>query len=183
MHGSGGTILESMLAVHRARSRQCEAFPIRYLAESIPEPMMPQFEPLAARVVQTGSQIGVANDGDADRLGIIEENGQFVSTLQVLPLLLLHAYRTKGWRGAVVRTVSQSLIVPRIAASLGLTMLRVPHWLQEHRGTDVAAGTPDRRRRKRRNWPFAPYARTGRNFYEPADVGSAGRFRKETLRN
>jgi len=66
---------------------------------------MPQLEPLAARVVASGSDIGVANDGDADRLGIIAENGQFVSTLQVLPLLLLHAYRTKGWRGAVVRTV------------------------------------------------------------------------------
>ena len=38
----------------------------------------------------------------------------------VLPLLLLHAFRTKGWRGSVVRTFSQSLIVPRIASALGL---------------------------------------------------------------
>ena len=126
MHGSGGTILESMLAGTSCQVQTMRGVPDPLFAGTSPEPMMPQLEPLAARVVQTGSQIGVANDGDADRLGIIAENGQFVSTLQVLPLLLLHAYRTKGWRGAVVRTVSQSLIVPRIAASLGLTNYECP---------------------------------------------------------
>jgi phosphomannomutase len=88
--------------------------------------MMPQLQPLADRVVKTGSHIGLATDGDADRLGVVDESGQFVSTLQVLPLLLLHAYRTKGLRGAVVRTVSQSLIVPRIASSLGLACYECP---------------------------------------------------------
>jgi phosphomannomutase len=85
-----------------------------------PEPMMPQLEPLAARVLGTMSDIGLATDGDADRLGVIAESGEFVSTLQVLPLLLLHVYRNKGWRGSVARTFSQSQIVPRIAAKLGL---------------------------------------------------------------
>jgi phosphomannomutase len=126
MHGSGGTILESMLAGTSCQVQTMRGVPDPLFGGISPEPMMPQLEPLAARVVQTGSHIGVANDGDADRLGIIAEDGQFVSTLQVLPLLLLHAYRTKGWRGAVVRTVSQSLIVPRIATSLGLTNYECP---------------------------------------------------------
>jgi len=126
MHGSGGTILESMLAGTSCIVETMRGVPDPLFAGISPEPMMPQLAPLAARVVQSGSHIGVANDGDADRLGIIAENGQFVSTLQVLPLLLLHAYRTKGWRGAVVRTVSQSLIVPRIATSLGLTNYECP---------------------------------------------------------
>ncbi len=126
MHGSGGKILESMLAGTSCRVETMRGIPNPLFAGISPEPMMPQLEPLAARVVQSGSDIGVANDGDADRLGVIAENGQFVSTLQVLPLLLLHAYRTKGWRGAVVRTVSQSLIVPRIATSMGLTNYECP---------------------------------------------------------
>jgi phosphomannomutase len=50
----------------------------------------------------------------------VDETGRFLNTLQVLPLLLLHAYRNKGWRGSVVRTFSQSQIVPRIAERLGL---------------------------------------------------------------
>ncbi len=112
MHGSGGTILESMM-----RDTSCTVETIRGNPDPLfggisPEPMMPQLKPLADRVVKTGSDVGLATDGDADRLGIIDETGRFVSTLQVMPLLLLHAYRTKGWRGAVVRTVSQSLIVP-----------------------------------------------------------------------
>jgi phosphomannomutase len=126
MHGSGGTILESMLAATSCTVETIRGVPDPLFAGINPEPMMPQLQPLAARVVKTGSHIGLATDGDADRLGIIDETGQFVNTLQVLPLLLLHAYRTKGWRGAVVRTVSQSLIVPRIATSLGLTNYECP---------------------------------------------------------
>lgn len=126
MHGSGGTILESMLAGTSCVVETMRGVPDPLFGGIGPEPMMPQLEPLAARVVKTGSDIGVANDGDADRIGIIAETGEFMSTLLVLPLLLLHAYRTKGWRGAVVRTVSQSLIVPRIASSLGLANHECP---------------------------------------------------------
>ena len=93
MHGSGGTILESML-----QGTSCSVETMRGIPEPLfggisPEPMMPQLEPLAAQVVKSGSHIGLANDGDADRLGVIDETGQFVSTLQVLPLLLFEPYR------------------------------------------------------------------------------------------
>ena len=120
MHGSGGRILETLL-----RDTSCAVETMRGDLDPLfggvnPEPMMPQLEPLAARVVQTKSHVGLATDGDADRLGVVDENGRFLNTLQVLPLLLLHTYRNKGWRGSVVRTFSQSQIVPRIAQKLGL---------------------------------------------------------------
>lgn len=120
MHGSGAKILESML-----RETSCTVETMRGDLDPLfgginPEPMMPQLKPLASRVVETQSNVGLATDGDADRLGVVDEHGQFLNTLQVLPLLLLHAYRTKGWRGSVVRTFSQSQIVPRIAERLGL---------------------------------------------------------------
>jgi phosphomannomutase len=120
MHGSGGRILETLL-----RDTSCTVETLRGEVDPLfggvnPEPMMPQLEPLAARVVETNSDIGLATDGDADRLGVVAESGEFVNTLQVLPLLLLHVYRNKGWRGSVARTFSQSQIVPRIAARLGL---------------------------------------------------------------
>ena len=120
MHGSGGRLLETLL-----RDTSCKVETMRGSLDPLfgginPEPMMPQLEPLAARVVASKSDVGLATDGDADRLGVVDENGQFLNTLQVLPLLLLHAYRNKGWRGSVVRTFSQSRIVPRIADHLGL---------------------------------------------------------------
>lgn len=120
MHGSGGRILETIL-----RDTSCTVETRRGNLDPLfggvnPEPMMPQLEPLAARVVETRSDVGLATDGDADRLGVVDENGNFLNTLQVLPLLLLHVYRNKGWRGSVVRTFSQSQIVPRMAQRLGL---------------------------------------------------------------
>jgi phosphomannomutase len=91
-----------------------------------PEPMMPQLEPLGEAVRQTRSAVGLATDGDADRLGIVYETGDYVNTLQTLSLLLLHTYRNKGWRGAVARTYSQSQLIPRIAAKFGLELFECP---------------------------------------------------------
>ena len=126
MHGSGGTILESIL-----RDTSCTVQTIRGNPDPMfgginPEPMMPQLEPLAQAVRESGSHIGLATDGDADRLGLVDETGEFVNTLQTLSLLLLHVYRNKGWRGAVARTYSQSQIVPRIAKAFGLEIFERP---------------------------------------------------------
>jgi phosphomannomutase len=88
--------------------------------------MMPQLQPLAEAVRKSGSHIGLATDGDADRLGIVDEKGDYVNTLQTLSLLLIHVYRNKGWRGAVARTYSQSLLIPRIASKFGLEVFERP---------------------------------------------------------
>jgi phosphomannomutase len=126
MHGSGGFILEQLL-----RGTSCAVETIRGTPDPLfgginPEPMMPQLAPLASRVLETGSDVGLATDGDADRLGIVDETGNYLTTLQTLSLLLLHVYRNKGWRGAVARTYSQSLLVPRIAAAFGLELFERP---------------------------------------------------------
>lgn len=126
MYGSGGRILENLLSGTTCRVETMRGSFDPLFGGINPEPMMPQLEPLAARVVETRSNVGLATDGDADRLGVVDETGRFLNTLQVLPLLLLHAYRTRGWRGAVVHTYSQSQIVPKIAAALGLKSYERP---------------------------------------------------------
>jgi phosphomannomutase len=126
MHGCGGYLLEELL-----RGTSCTVQTIRGNPDPLfggihPEPMMPQLQPLGDAVKSSGSQVGLATDGDADRLGIVDENGRYVNTLQTLALLLLHIYRNKGWRGAVARTYSQSLLIPRIAEKLGLQLYECP---------------------------------------------------------
>src|SRR5437870_4150223 len=126
MHGCGGYILEELL-----RDTSCTVQTIRGNPDPLfgginPEPMMPQLEPLGEAVRKSGSHAGLATDGDADRLGIVDETGDYVNTLQTLSLLLLHVYRNKGWRGAVARTYSQSLLIPRIAAKFGLELYERP---------------------------------------------------------
>ncbi|MBI4472559.1 MAG: phosphoglucomutase/phosphomannomutase family protein [Acidobacteria bacterium] len=126
MHGSGGTILESMLRDTSVTVKTIRGNPDPLFGGINPEPMLPQLEPLVDEVRNTGSHIGLATDGDADRLGIIDETGEYVDTLRTLSLLLLHVYRNKGWRGAVARTYSQSQLVPRIASSFGLQLYERP---------------------------------------------------------
>ena len=126
MHGCGGYLLEQLL-----RDTSCTVETIRGNPDPLfggihPEPMMPQLQPLGEAVTRSRSHVGLATDGDADRLGIVDENGQYVNTLQTLALLLLHVYRNKGWRGAVARTYSQSLLIPRIAQKLGLQLYECP---------------------------------------------------------
>ena len=126
MHGCGGYILEQLLAGTSCTLQTIRGDPDPLFGGINPEPMMPQLEPLAGAVRQSGSDIGLATDGDADRLGIVDETGRYVNTLQTLSLLLLHVYRNKGWRGSVARTYSQSLMIPRIGAKLGLELYERP---------------------------------------------------------
>ena len=126
MHGCGGFILEELLRDTSCTVRTIRGNPDPLFGGIHPEPMMPQLEPLAEAVRKSGSHVGLATDGDADRIGIVDETGEYMNTLQTLPLLLLHVYRKKGWRGAVARTYSQSQHIPRIASSLGLKQYECP---------------------------------------------------------
>jgi phosphomannomutase len=126
MHGCGGYLLEELL-----RNTSCTVQTIRGNPDPLfgginPEPMMPQLEPLGEAVRKSGADVGLATDGDADRFGIVDETGHYVNTLQTLSLLLLHTFRNRGWRGAVARTYSQSLLIPRIAAKFGLQLYELP---------------------------------------------------------
>ena len=126
MHGCGGYILEELLRETSCTVQTVRGNPDPLFGGINPEPMMPQLESLGEVVRKSGSHVGLATDGDADRLGIVDENGHYLNTLQTLSLLLLHVYRNKGWRGAVARTYSQSLLIPRIAEKFGLRLYECP---------------------------------------------------------
>jgi phosphomannomutase len=85
-----------------------------------PEPIDQNRGPLKQRVVRTGAMAGLATDGDADRVGAVDERGQTMTMHDVVPLMLLHLARRRGMRGDVVVTVSQSVLTKRIAAAMGL---------------------------------------------------------------
>ena len=71
-----------------------------------PEPIPPNTDALAAHVRRTAAHIGIANDGDADRVGVIDENGRFVNQLQVFGLLAYYLLVVRGLRGPIVKTLS-----------------------------------------------------------------------------
>jgi phosphomannomutase len=126
MHGCGGRQLEDLLGGTTCRVRTLRADPDPLFGGVSPEPMLPQLEPLAAAVLKSGSAAGLATDGDGDRIGVVSEEGKFLNTLQILPLLVLHTCRRRGWEGGVAYTFSQSQLMARIAKSLGREVFETP---------------------------------------------------------
>src|SRR4030095_4397099 len=78
--------------------------------------------PLKQRVLDSGAIVGLATDGDADRVGAVDERGETMTMHDVVPLMLLHLARQRNMKGAVVATVSQSVLTKRIAETMGLKL-------------------------------------------------------------
>ena len=79
-----------------------------------PEPIAPNLVKLSAAVKEQGAKVGLATDGDADRVGIIDEKGVFLTTLQVLALLCLYLLEVRGERGLIVKTITTSSMLYRL---------------------------------------------------------------------
>ena len=91
-----------------------------------PEPI-PENLVAAKNVMLTGEyDLAICNDGDADRLGILDESGEFVSPHKVIALLALYLVREKGMKGEIVKTFSTSRLVERVARALGVTFHETP---------------------------------------------------------
>ncbi len=79
-----------------------------------PEPIGPNLTRLSETVKREKADVGIATDGDADRLGVIDEHGNHLSTLSVFTLLCLYLLEVKGERGALVKTVTMSRMIDRL---------------------------------------------------------------------
>lgn len=91
-----------------------------------PEPIEEYLSDLKQAVKKSKSIVGFALDGDADRLGVIDEKGRYLSPSQVFPLLLYYLAKEKKLRGKVVQAVSLGYLSGRIAQDLNLPVQEVP---------------------------------------------------------
>ena len=79
-----------------------------------PEPIAANLAKLSATVKEQTANIGLATDGDADRIGIIDEKGMFLTPLQVFALLCLYLLEIRGERGLIVKTITTTSMVYRL---------------------------------------------------------------------
>ncbi len=79
-----------------------------------PEPIAANLARLSATVKEQGANVGLATDGDADRIGIIDERGVFLTPLQVCALLALYLLEIRGERGAIVKTITMTSMLYRL---------------------------------------------------------------------
>lgn len=91
-----------------------------------PEPIARYLNELVAAVQRTQANVGLATDGDADRIGAIDAQGNFIDPHTVFALVLRQLIEGKGQRGDVVKTVSTTLMIDSICDKYGLTLHETP---------------------------------------------------------
>jgi phosphomannomutase len=91
-----------------------------------PEPIERNLQELATLIQQEGCDVGIANDGDADRIGMFDERGQFVSSHRILALLVKYLVEERGLSGRIVKTFSTTHMLDKMAAHYGLALDTTP---------------------------------------------------------
>ena len=126
MYGSGRGVFRDLLS----RTR-CHLFEIRGemnpgFGGIHPEPMGHYLQALVAAMQAQHADVGLATDGDADRIGAIDAHGSFVDPHHIFALSLRYLVENRGWRGDVVKTVSTTRMVDRLAKRYGLVLHETP---------------------------------------------------------
>ncbi len=91
-----------------------------------PEPIARYLQALSAAIRAHHADLGLATDGDADRIGAMDDAGQFVDPHHIFALALRYLVEQRGWRGEVVKSVSTTRMVDRLAQRYGLPLHETP---------------------------------------------------------
>lgn len=126
MHGSGGSWVGSLLYGGTLKVETIRGDRDPLFGGVNPEPIDSNLGPLKKRVLETKALVGLATDGDADRVGAVNEIGETMTMHDVVPLVLLHLVRNRKMTGGIVRTFSQSVLLGRIATAHNLKIYETP---------------------------------------------------------
>jgi phosphomannomutase len=126
LYGAGQGLLPEALALLGMDCAQIHGQHNPLFPGLFPEPIGDNLNELKEAVVGGGYQVGIAVDGDADRVTAINEDGRFISSHMVFALLLKHLVEVRGWTGDVVKTVSTTTMIDRLCDRYGLQLFVVP---------------------------------------------------------
>jgi alpha-D-glucose phosphate-specific phosphoglucomutase len=126
MYGSGRGCIAEMLSrtrcqVHEIRGEMNPGF-----GGIHPEPIGRYMNALVAAIQAFHADLGLATDGDADRIGAMDALGNFVDPHHIFALALRYLVEKRGWKGMVVKTVSTTMMVDRLAERYGLILKETP---------------------------------------------------------
>ena len=92
----------------------------------MPEPKPQYMTEMINYIKRHEKYVGFANDGDADRFGVIAENGEYVTPNEIIGILLMHLIKNKKLKGPVVKTVAASLMLDILVEKLGVEVIETP---------------------------------------------------------
>jgi phosphoglucomutase len=91
-----------------------------------PEPDDHLLEDLRKKMRETGAQIGIATDGDADRFGIVDADGTFLQPNYVIALLFDYLVESRGWKNGVAKSVATTNLINALAQAHGVELYETP---------------------------------------------------------
>jgi phosphoglucomutase len=91
-----------------------------------PEPDDHLLEDLRKKMRETGAQIGIATDGDADRFGIVDSDGTFLQPNYVIALLFDYLVESRGWKNGVAKSVATTNLINALAQHHGVELHETP---------------------------------------------------------
>lgn len=144
MYGVSETSLKTILLTAR-----CEVITLHERHDTLfggklPAPNAQTLRSLQLSVLENHCDIGLATDGDADRIGVIDDEGRFLHPNDIMVLLYYYLVKFKGWKGAVVRNLCTTHMLDREAEKFGETCYEVPvgfkHISAKMQATDAVIG-------------------------------------------
>lgn len=126
MHGSGAYPLQVILHTARCTVDTINLNKDAYFGGSMPAPTEQTLGLLKDMVIKGEYDMGIAMDGDGDRLGIIDRTGRYIDANEILCMLYYYLIKYKGWRGPVVRNLATTHMLDRIAESFNEKCYEVP---------------------------------------------------------
>ncbi|MGH2568091.1 MAG: phosphoglucomutase/phosphomannomutase family protein [Bacteroidota bacterium] len=122
MYGAGQGVMEQLVPVKVVlRSSFNPSF-----GGAHPEPLPQHLKELSRAVVDNRCDIGIATDGDADRVGAMDERGQFVDSHRIFAVLLKYFVEQKHWTGEVAKSISVTQLLNKMCTKYGLTLHETP---------------------------------------------------------
>ncbi|MBI2342395.1 MAG: phosphoglucomutase/phosphomannomutase family protein [Deltaproteobacteria bacterium] len=91
-----------------------------------PEPILPNVNEAIEAMKSRKYDICVITDGDADRIGAIDEKGTFVTSHQIFSLLIKHIVETRKWKGRIIKSITTTQMINRLCKKYGLELLTTP---------------------------------------------------------
>ncbi len=126
MYGVSETSLKTILLTARCEVATIHDRHDTLFGGKLPAPSAATLHSLQNYVVEKQCDIGIATDGDADRIGVIDDKGNFLHPNDILVLLYYYLVKFKGWHGPVVRNIATTHMLDKVAEQFGEKCYEVP---------------------------------------------------------
>ena len=127
MYGAGSGYIRRLIGEGKSRVSEIHrAHNPLFPGLGQPEPIARNLAKLRAHVRKTGSDVGLATDGDADRVGVADENGNILTPLQIYGLLAYYLLEVRGARGPMIKSITTTRMIDRLGERHGLPVHETP---------------------------------------------------------